>query len=75
MWATLVQWIISKFVVVLVEKLSVALPQLLIDWAKQKKKEKAEQDAKEKLDAVIAKPDATAEEKAKAYEDFLNNGR
>lgn len=41
MWAALVQWIISKFIVVLVEKLSVALPQLLIDWAKQKKERKS----------------------------------
>lgn len=65
----------SKFVVGLIEKLAIILPQMLLDWANKKKMEKAQQEALKKYEEVSAKPEPSMEEKAKAYEDAINAGR
>lgn len=42
---------------------------------KNAKRAKAQAEAKKEYDVVLAKPDTTVEERAKAYEKYLNSGR
>jgi len=70
--------VLLKLLIYALEKLSPMLPKLVAQWKDDKKKiiRKEEQDkAKAEYDAVASKPEATAAEKAKAYEKLINSGR
>lgn len=72
MLARLGQWFLETVVFKILKSYLSNLGKMLSDYIAKQKKEKADQEAKKKLDEVINKPDATLEEKAKAYEDFFN---
>lgn len=72
MLARLGQWILQSLLFRFFRYYLEILGQKLTEYMKKKQQEKADQEAKEKLDKVLKKPDATIEEKAKAYEDFVN---
>jgi len=74
----ILNFLIKKVLIVAIEKLAVILPQLLLDWSnewKKKHREKVQEQAQKKYDEVSAKPESTAEEKIKAYEELINSGR
>lgn len=47
----------------------------LESYAKNKKRTVEQLEAKKQYDAVLAKPQASPEERAKAYERYINSGR
>ena len=83
------QWIVAlimKFAVKLggiqgwvVSKLLSFGGDILVEWyhdLMKKKSRESEQDKKlEEMNQVIKKPESTPEERAKAYEDYINSGR
>jgi hypothetical protein len=68
MWQKILQWLLQTFIVQYIDDVIYYIAKYFED----KNKKAAEEAAKKKLDDVIKKPDATVEEKAKAYEDYLN---
>lgn len=61
-------------VAAILKYLGKAIPQMLKDYSDKLKREKEQTEAKKKLDAVVANPNATAEERARAYEELVNSG-
>jgi CRISPR/Cas system-associated protein Cas7 (RAMP superfamily) len=61
------------------DRMLLLLGQALWHWlekyAKDKKRKTEQLEAKKDYDAVLAKPQATPEERAKAYERYINSGR
>lgn len=70
--------LIFKFLVYFLEKVAFALPMILKKWKDEKQREIREmeqQKAMAEYKQVASNPEATAEEKAKAYEKAINSGR
>jgi hypothetical protein len=70
--------LLFKFVVYFLEKIAFALPMILKKWKDEKQREIREEEQKKAMaeyQVVASKPEATAEEKAKAYEKAINAGR
>lgn len=61
------------------ERVLLLLGQAIWRWleeaAKNKKRKVEQLQAKKEYDAVLAKPQASPEERAKAYEKYINSGR
>lgn len=74
MWGKLAQWLLQPIIIKLVEKLAYVIPKAILDYIEKNKKEKAVQEAKQKLEETINKPDSTKEQVADAYKDFINSG-
>lgn len=72
MLARLGQWILQSILFKFFKYYLGIISAKIVEHYKKKQKEKADQEAKEKLDKVLKKPDATLEEKAEAYEEFVN---
>ena len=47
----------------------------LADWQRKAQRDAAQKKAAEEYKKIEAKPDSTVEERAKAYEDYMNAGR
>lgn len=75
MFGKLVDMILSKVVLNLLNYLADYIPEMLNEWKRKKDREIAQRDAKRNYDDVAKNPNKTLEDKAKAYEDFINSGR
>lgn len=75
MWAKLVDMILSKVVLNLLNYLADYIPEMLNEWKRKKDREVAQREAQRKYDDVVKNPSKTLDEKAKAYEDYINSGR
>ena len=65
-------WFLNTITNNLIQWLSVAIPKVILDWKDKVKKESEAKKAKESADKVLADPNSTTEQRAKAYEDALN---
>lgn len=52
-----------------------AILEMIEDWARRMKRAGVQEEKKKEMEKVIQKPDSTVEERAKAYEDYINSGR
>jgi len=78
MKTALLNFIIKYVVVKVLNNFAAALPILLKQWLegmKKKHRDKVQEEATKKYEEIVSKPEATVEEKAKAYEDLINSGR
>lgn len=66
--------LVEIIVAALLKYLGKAVPAMLKDYSDKLKREKEQAEAKKKLDAVVADPNATAAERAKEYENLINSG-
>lgn len=51
------------------------LYDILLKWEKDLARAKAQEEEKKKFEEVIKKPNSSVEERAKAYEDYINSNR
>jgi len=68
MWTKILQWFLQKIAVKYIDDVVKYITKYFADL----KKKAAEESSKKKLDEVINNADSTAEDKAKAYEEYLN---
>lgn len=75
----IIKYFLDKLALQIVGKLATwlgkYLPYTLEEWKRKKEREIAQKEAKEKHEEVLANPEATREELAKALEDRLNAGK
>lgn len=72
--AKLADFFIGILIKYVLKYLETTLPKVIQEWKNKKERELAQAEAKKKLDSVNNDPNASAEQKAKAYEDFINSG-
>lgn len=75
MLGKLVDMILSKVVLNLLNYLDDYIPEMLNEWKRKKDREVAQREAQRKYDEVAKNPNKTTEDEAKAYEDYINSGR
>lgn len=75
MWNQIVQWIVNKLVLTVLEALGKYIPHILAEWKRKKQREIEQSEAKKQYDAVIADEGSTKEERAAAYAKLINSGR
>lgn len=75
MLGKLVDMILSKVVLNLLNYLADYVPEMINEWKRKKDREVAQREAQRKYDDVAKNPNKTTEDKAKAYEEFINSGR
>lgn len=75
MLGRLVDMILSKVVLNLLNYLADYVPEMINEWKRKKDREVAQREAQRKYDEVAKNPNKTANDEGKAYEDFINSGR
>lgn len=68
MWTRVLQWLLQKIAFNYLDDVVKYITRYFADL----KKKAAEESSKKKLDEVINNADSTAEDKAKAYEEYIN---
>lgn len=71
----LVDLIVGSIMKYLLSYLGGTIPQAIHDWEAKRKRAVDQRAAKAKLDEINAKVDSTVEERAKAYEAYINSGK
>lgn len=74
MLTKILEFFISKVVYKSIEQLAIVLPQLIIDWAEKRKKEKEQEKAKEEFNNAKNSNEASEDEVIKKHQDFINSG-
>jgi hypothetical protein len=73
------KWIVDRLVLKLVTALAdwagKYLPYILKEWKLKKERELAQKEAQKVLDEKAKDPKLSVDERAKAYEEFINSGR
>ncbi len=75
MLGKIVDMILSKVVLNLLNYLADYIPEILNEWKRKKDREVAQREAQRKYDDTAKNPNKTTAEEAKAYEDLINSGR
>jgi hypothetical protein len=70
-----VDLIIGSIMKYLLQYLGTYIPEAIHEWERKRKRDADQRAAKAKLDEINSKVDSTVEERAKAYEDYINSGR
>lgn len=68
----ILQWVIRTVVLQALDALGKYIPHALEQWKREKEREIAQREAKEKYDLVVSNPEATREDIARALEEYLN---
>lgn len=74
MWQKLVSYAMGAFLKYVLGYLENRLPAMVKEWKDKKQRELDQAKAQAALDVVVKNPSATAEERARAYEAFINSG-
>lgn len=74
MWAKLLELLISKIVIKIIEQLAIVLPRIIIDWGEKIKREKEQKLAQDKYNKIKNDVEATEDEIIESHKDYINSG-